>query len=492
MILDEAVHHTNTHLLTQEFEYAAPTSIPEVINLLTQYGDRARLISGGTYLLVQMKMEQIAPQCLIDIRHLPELTGFAFDNGVRIGANETIRVVRDEPVIQTIYTALSEACAAFGSMQIEIMGTLGGNVCNGSPASDTVPALLAFDAQLDLAGPEGQRVMALTDFLRGPGQTALRRSELLTAIRLPEPRSGTGSAFIKISRVIADLAKASVAAVIVREGDRIVECRLAFGSVAPTVMRAKRAEAFLIGKTFTSEVALEAGQIASEEIAPIDDVRSTAWYRREVAKALTHDVVQLAWRRAANSHRRSVVSQLHNNSRAPYLARRISHRVTADEDRQIQLTINGEKRRLWVKPNDLLINVLREKLELTGTKYGCGLGECGACTIHLNGQPALACLVLAVAADGSEVSTVEGLQGPNGELDPLQQAFIDHAAFQCGYCTPGMLMMTKALLAEIPAPSQDEIRDYLKVNRCRCTGFASIVRAVMSVAQPNGNGSKKT
>ena len=127
--------------------------------------------------------------------------------------------------------------------------------------------------------------------------------------------------------------------------------------------------------------------------------------------------------------------------------------------------------------------MLRERLELTGSKYGCGVGECGACTVQLNGEPALSCLVLAIAADGSEVLTVEGLQGPDGALDPLQEAFIEHNAFQCGYCTPGMLMMTKKLLRENPSPTEDEIRDHLKGNRCRCTGFASIVRAVMSCAQ---------
>jgi len=478
------IRQTNTHLLTHAFEYVEPASVQETLDLLLLYGDDARLISGGTYLLVQMKMEQIAPLCLIDIRRLPGLGELAFDGGARIGANVTIRSVRDDPDLQSTYTALSEACAAFGSTQIEMMGTLGGNVCNGSPASDTVPALLAFDAQLEIVGPDGQRTMPLSEFLLGPGKIALKKAELLTAITLPEPPTGAGSAFIKLSRVVADLAKASAAAVIVRDGDRIADCRLAFGSVAPTVMRAKRAEAFLIGKTLDTEVALEAGRIASEEISPIDDVRSTAWYRREVTKALTHDAVMTAWQRAGRAYRGVGVEEKGRRGEGEKgsCVSHFTHRVSADEYREITLTINGEKRRVRVKPNDLLINILREQLELTGAKYGCGLGECGACTIHLNGRPALACLVLAIAADGSDVTTIEGLQAPNGKLDPLQQAFIDHAAFQCGYCTPGMLMMTKSLLAENPLPTQDEIRDYLKVNRCRCTGFASIVRAVMSVA----------
>ncbi len=158
-------------------------------------------------------------------------------------------------------------------------------------------------------------------------------------------------------------------------------------------------------------------------------------------------------------------------------------RLGPEESHTITLTVNGQERRLTVVPNELLVNVLRERLDLTGTKYGCGIGECGACTVLLDGVPTLSCLTLAVAADGCEVTTVEGLEGAGGELDALQEAFIEHAAFQCGYCTPGMLMMTKRLLEENPRPSEEDIRDYLKGNRCRCTGFAAIVRAVESCVE---------
>ena len=115
-----------------------------------------------------------------------------------------------------------------------------------------------------------------------------------------------------------------------------------------------------------------------------------------------------------------------------------------------------------------------------GAKYACGIGECGACTVEIDDQPSLACLVLAVSARGKEITTVEGLQESNGDLHPLQQAFIDHAAIQCGYCTPGVLMTAKSLVDENPHPGEQEVREYLKGNLCRCTGYASIVRAVMS------------
>ena len=160
------------------------------------------------------------------------------------------------------------------------------------------------------------------------------------------------------------------------------------------------------------------------------------------------------------------------------------HHAPRNTYHDIDLTVNGTRHRLRVAPNELLLNVLRERLQLTGSKYGCGIGECGACTVQMNGQPVLSCLVLAISADGSDIVTVEGLQGPSGELDPLQESFIEHAAFQCGYCTPGMLMTAKSLLQENPCPTEEEVRDYLKGNLCRCTGYASIVRAVMSCAGP--------
>lgn len=473
---------TNTHILVHEFGYWEPATLAEAMALLQEHGDHARLLAGGTFLLIQMKMEKMPPpEHLINIQKLPGLSGVTVQDGLtELGPCTTIYTLRSAPEIQTHYTALADACAAFGSTQIQMMGTLGGNLCNGSPASDAVPALLAFDAQLTLTGPAGERTLPVEEFLIGPGQVALQPGELLTGIYLPTPQPGTGSAFVKISRVAADLAKVSAAAVLVRDGDTVADCRLVFGSVAPTVMRVRKAEALLLGQPFSPELALEAGKLAAAEVAPIDDVRSTAWYRREVVKAVTHDVLLAAWGRTKNEGRRTKPNTPYPISNTPYPKPNSLH-VSRFTQHEITLTVNGERRRLRVAPNELLVNVLREQLELTGTKYGCGIGECGACTVHLNGQPALACLTLAVAADGSDVRTVEGLAGPDGALDPLQEAFIEHQGFQCGYCTPGILMMTKALLERNPAPSEDDVREHLRGNRCRCTGFASIVRAVMSV-----------
>jgi len=149
---------------------------------------------------------------------------------------------------------------------------------------------------------------------------------------------------------------------------------------------------------------------------------------------------------------------------------------------EIDITINGRKRQFDVEPNKLLLNLVRDELYLTGTKYGCGIGECGACTVHLDGEAVLACMVLAVDADGRSVTTIEGV-ADGGKLDPVQEAYIEEGAIQCGFCTPGFIMSTKALLKENPDPSEKEIREYLKGNYCRCTGYVNIINAVQSAAR---------
>jgi aerobic-type carbon monoxide dehydrogenase small subunit (CoxS/CutS family) len=149
---------------------------------------------------------------------------------------------------------------------------------------------------------------------------------------------------------------------------------------------------------------------------------------------------------------------------------------------RISVEINGEPYELEVSTRRLLVHVLRDDLNLTGTHIGCDTGNCGACTIHLNGEPVKSCMLLAVQADGARITTVEGL-APDGELMPLQQAFSEAHALQCGYCTPGMLMSASALLAANPSPSEEEIRIALQGNICRCTGYWNIIEAVQAAAR---------
>ena len=148
----------------------------------------------------------------------------------------------------------------------------------------------------------------------------------------------------------------------------------------------------------------------------------------------------------------------------------------------IELSVNGEKHEVIVEARTTLLQVIREDLGLVGTKEGCALGQCGACTVLIDQEPVLSCLTLAIEAQGREILTVEGLLAENGQLDPLQQAFLDHGAVQCGYCTPGMLMSAKALLIRNPTPPKEEIRLSLAGNLCRCTGYVKIIEAVAAAS----------
>lgn len=150
----------------------------------------------------------------------------------------------------------------------------------------------------------------------------------------------------------------------------------------------------------------------------------------------------------------------------------------------VNLTVNGDEYTVVVKANTLLVNVLRDQLDLTGTKKGCELGDCGSCTVLLDGKPVNSCIVLAVEADGRNITTIEGV-ARSEKLDKIQEAFVNNAAVQCGYCTPGMIMSARALLAKNPSPNEKEVREAISGNLCRCTGYVNIVKAVLEVSEEN-------
>lgn len=149
----------------------------------------------------------------------------------------------------------------------------------------------------------------------------------------------------------------------------------------------------------------------------------------------------------------------------------------------IELNINGRIYEVPVDPRDLLVDVIRKKVGLTGTKKGCGQGDCGACTVLIDGKPVLSCITLAIACQGKKITTIEGLVAEDGSLHPIQQSFVDHGAVQCGFCTPGMILTTKALLDRNPRPSKEEIKRGIAGNICRCTGYKKIVEAIGAAAE---------
>lgn len=289
---------TNTHILFHEFEYVEPRSIGEAVELLAQYGGQARVMAGGTDLLVQMKIERQHPEYVFSLNHIPDLDRILVNGSAQIGATTSIRALYKSPAVHAHYTALAEACNWFSTVQIMNMATIGGNLCNASPAADTAPCLLAFDAQVRLVSASGEEQVPLEQFFLAPGRTVLRPDQLLVGVNLPPHSGETGSAFIKVARVAADLSKTCTAVKIVREGNLIRDCRIALGAVAPTPIRAPQAEAALIGQPFSHEIAEHAAHIAAKEIRPITDVRSTREYRQQVSAVIVRDALLKAWERA--------------------------------------------------------------------------------------------------------------------------------------------------------------------------------------------------
>lgn len=151
------------------------------------------------------------------------------------------------------------------------------------------------------------------------------------------------------------------------------------------------------------------------------------------------------------------------------------------DEHKIKVKVNGKDTELSVRPNDLLLNVLRDKLGLMGTKYGCGTGDCGACTVLINDEPKLSCLTLAATVNGSEITTIEGM-ATNGKLHPIQDAFVKEGAIQCGFCIPGIVMMAKSFLDENSSPTDEEIKESLKGHMCRCTGYLNIIKAIKAAS----------
>jgi CO/xanthine dehydrogenase FAD-binding subunit len=256
-------------------------------------------MAGGTDLLLLIKQEKLSPGYVISVMKIPALGLIEENGGLRIGATAKLRHVREHCAGTQKYKALFEAISVLGKPQVWNMGTIGGNLCNASPAADTAPPLLVFNAQVNLRGKKGERTLALEDFFKGVNTTAMAPDEIMTGLKLDPVTDTSGSAFLKLARVGADISKISCAVAVACEGDVCSLCRIAFGAVAPVPMRIKGAEKILTGQRIEDALVERAGQMVAEAIQPINDVRSTAAYRRTVASVLFRDTFWKAWRRAS-------------------------------------------------------------------------------------------------------------------------------------------------------------------------------------------------
>jgi carbon-monoxide dehydrogenase medium subunit len=288
---------TNTRIIYQDFEVLEPTTLQELLHLLERHGQEARMIAGGTDLLVQIKLEACFPNFVIGIRRIPELNILVDGYEPRIGAALTLSDVLTFLSGKKKYAALSEALGALGTVPIRNMGTIGGNLCNASPSADTAPPLLVFDAHLKVRSLKGERTLPLTDFFVDVNRTAIGCNEVLTEICFPRVSENAGTSFLKISRIGAGISKVNAAVFMEQDRGVCTTCRIALGSVASVPMRVYAAEEAIRGKRVGFELFEEAAKIAGEEIKPITDVRSTVTYRRTVAAAIVRDALAKAWQR---------------------------------------------------------------------------------------------------------------------------------------------------------------------------------------------------
>jgi len=456
----------------------------------------ARPIAGGTDLLLDLHRGGSGePVTLVD---LTTIDGFgsirdAGDHWVLGGGVRHNQVVQHEGIRQTALP-LAQACLEIGSPQLRNRATIAGNLVTASPANDSISALMALGASLQLSSLDGEtvtsRTVAVSDFFSGFRQTVLEPAELITEIHVPKLTPDQRGIWVKLGLRRAQAISVVHAGLVVElsstnDDEQVVAAAtLATGSVAATVVMVPELADRLVGAPLTETSIVAAASAASEAVAPISDGRATAEYRTDGVRVL----VERALRALASNEQGSMwpdgpptlstPEQLDGN--APVGSSTIRPEST------ISIVINGEQYEGGA-PMRVLLDWVREVAGLTGMKEGCAEGECGACTMLVDGAAAMSCLVPAAQVDGSVVTTVEGL-GSGGEKHPIQQAFIDDFAVQCGFCIPGFLVSGARLIDEIDDPSDAQIELALSGNLCRCTGYYPIAQAIRDSAVVIGDG----
>jgi carbon-monoxide dehydrogenase medium subunit len=276
-------------------DYYDPTRLEEVHALLARHGDDAKLVAGGQSLMVMLRQGLIQPAALVDLAGVPGLSGIERRNGtIRIGAMTTLRTLEADATVRGALPTLAQAAAAVGPMQIRNMGTLGGNAAHNALGADPPPALLALDAEATIAGPDGERRVALEEFFTGYFETCLAPTEVLTALSVRVPGPGTTGAYLKFASRAVDMSIVGIAVVLAREAGRIREARIAVGGAGPVPFRARRAEAALAGAAWSEAVLREAGTLAAGEAAPLGDMHASAAYRRWLVRVLVPRALRAA------------------------------------------------------------------------------------------------------------------------------------------------------------------------------------------------------
>jgi len=469
--------------------YLAPNTLEEALTAKAEHGDAARIIAGGTDLLVELdrgvrKTPDGNVPGIIDLSRVPALAEIEEADGqIHLGPLVTHNQCVASPLIVEKAFPLARACWEIGAPQIRNRATVAGNIVTASPANDSIVPLRVLNATVTVQShARGERTQSLAQFVTGFRTVDLAPDEILTRISFTPLTTNQQGTFIKLGlRRAQAISIITVAAIIECVGDPattpIREARISLGAVAPVVVRAEAAEAYLAGKVLTDAVIAEAASLALQSAAPIDDIRGSASYRRGMVQTLVgRGLRQIrAGQARAGWSESPILLWGASDGKWPVLRQ--------TQQPMPSTTVNGHP--VALPAGMTLLDSLRAA-GFVGVKEGCAEGECGACTVTLDGIAVMACLVPADRAAGSAVVTVEGL-GTVEELHPVQQAFVQNGGVQCGYCTPGFLMSAAKLLEERPHPSRAEAAEALTGNLCRCTGYRKILDAVVAAGEMTGD-----
>ena len=453
------------------------TTFDEAFELLDHYGVAAKPIAGGSDLLLQLARGEHR-----DVSVLVDLSGIAGHDQITIeqGTIEVGPLVTHNQVIRSALAIesalpLAQACLEVGAPALRNRATVVGNLVTASPANDTISALWALDATVLIGSLHARREVPVRQFYPGIRATALKPGELVLGIRIPTLGGTARGVFVKLGQRRAQaISVVHVAVVLDIDNGAVTRASVALGSVGPTIVSAAQAEDFLLGRFLTADTIAKAAELAATSVTPISDLRGTAEYRLSEVAVLVHRALKALSENQERVCWPSRPVRLHPGD----ATHRKAERATIDVATEVVCQVNGVGVRQANAVGVTLLDWLREEVGLTGTKEGCAEGECGACTVHLDGMAVLSCLVPAARAHGSDVTTIEGLAATDGTLNGLQQSFVDNFAVQCGYCIPGFVMAADRLLAECPNPTDADIAQGLSGNLCRCTGYYRFYEAL--------------
>ena len=460
--------------------YHIVETVEELLEILAAPDAKRKIIAGGTDLMVEIRNGKWQDlDTILDISRIHGLDQITRDGEgkIHIGALVTHNDILRSALIREYGFPLLQACARVASPQLRNRGTVAGNLITASPANDTITPLLALDAALVILSAKGKRIVPLKEFYTGLRKTVLQADEFVSEIQFAGLKENQTGNFKKDAlRRAQAISVLNCCAVLTMAAGKIETAALTLGSLAPRVIHARSAEEFLRGKALDPGVIARAAELAEADAAPISDIRASGKYRNYMLKVL----VERALTEILDGSAAASVP-----ARVPTLDSRHGFAAHPAEDWNgavIHTIINGQEYFIPDYTDQTLMSLIRDRVGLTGTKTGCEEGECGACTVYLDGKAVVSCLIPAARAHNAVITTIEGISDGT-ELHPVQQAFIDHAAVQCGYCTPGFVMSAVKLLEEMPLPDRESIQRGISGNLCRCTGYYKIIEAIESASR---------